>query len=69
MGANKRKITNEGNSLLDTSSNKVEIQNLAKDLTELCEKEYKRRFSDNKFREIFDNEKPQEEITNVVKKY
>lgn len=67
-GGGKRRLTNEGNALIETG-NKVDVQNLAKDLTELCEKEYKRRFSDNRFKEIVENDKREEEsFSNLVKK-
>lgn len=67
-GGGKRRLTNEGNALLETG-NKVDVQNLAKDLTELCEKEYKRRFSDNRFKENVENDKREEEsFSNLVKK-
>jgi len=68
MGGNKvRKMTNEGNKLLNednNTTNKSDLKNLAQDLSGLCAKEYARRISDNKFKELFpDCEKSNEEQT------
>lgn len=66
MGTNKiRRLTNEGSNLLgdyQAPANKLDIKNLAQDLGGLCAKEYNRRISDNKFKEIFqDNDKSNED--------
>lgn len=57
MGGTKmRKMTNEGAGSLGDGTpapSKVDLKNLAQDLSGLCAKEYTRRISDNKFKELF----------------